>query len=78
MAARSSKKTQSDLISLVKSAGWKEDQRTSNSCATDTEIPARTFLNQASLLADVRLPKNCRDCQTPLPITTKNSQEAGR
>ncbi len=26
MAARSSKKTQADLISLVKSAGWKEDQ----------------------------------------------------
>jgi hypothetical protein len=26
MAARSSKKTQADLISLVKTAGWKEDQ----------------------------------------------------
>ncbi|MGC2186500.1 MAG: hypothetical protein WA637_24750 [Terriglobales bacterium] len=29
MAARSSKKTQADLIQLVKAAGWQEDQKTS-------------------------------------------------
>ena len=29
MAPRTSKKTQADLISLMKSAGWKEDQKTS-------------------------------------------------
>jgi hypothetical protein len=28
MSARSSKKTQADLIELVKAAGWKEDQKT--------------------------------------------------
>jgi hypothetical protein len=28
MAPKTSKKTQADLISLVKSAGWKEDQKT--------------------------------------------------
>jgi hypothetical protein len=36
-----------------------------------------TPLGGANPLEDFRLPKSCLDCQTPLPKTMKNSQEAG-
>ena len=45
------------------------------SLQTESNYPAN--FTQARQSSGGCFPKSCRDCQTPLPITTKNSQEAG-